>query len=111
MTTAITLIVLFAVSASLQVMPRITDENKGAAVNLATWISLTIMCLVVLIKVFSKLFRIHETINIRNLQSDDYFISVALVSVLTIISTTTDAFIRLQPWEKQLRSPSKCQRA
>lgn len=64
----------------------ITDENRGGAVNLAAWICLVIMCLFVLLKVASKLFRTHSSFKIRNLNPDDYLILAAMVIWLTIFA-------------------------
>ena len=60
----------------------INNDNLGPGANLMTWICLVFMCLAVVLKVSSKLARNHKTISIYNLQSDDYLITAAMVSML-----------------------------
>ena len=68
---------------------RITNENRGPAVNLASWLSLVTMCLITLLKVFSKLSRLSSTFRIRNLQADDYAILSAMVRYENPMHTTS----------------------
>ena len=64
----------------------ITKQNLGPGINLTNWICLVVMCLVALLKVSSKLIRNHTTIKVQSLQSDDYFVTGAMVR------TNTDTF-------------------
>ena len=69
-------------SASLPHGLQITDDDKGPAVNLAVWISLVTMCIVVIAKVFSKLLKAQDGIQAKNLQSDDFLVLAASVRLL-----------------------------
>lgn len=51
----------------------ITDEDRGPLINIATWIALVAMCIIVSVKTISKWATIH------NLQRDDFCIIVASV--------------------------------
>ena len=57
----------------------INENNKGPAVNLAIWISLVAMCIVVIAKVASRLLRTQQGVHIKNLQLDDFSILAAMV--------------------------------
>lgn len=51
----------------------ITDEDRGPIVNIATWIALVVMCIIVSMKTISRWATIHK------LQRDDFYIIVAMV--------------------------------
>lgn len=63
----------------------ITKDHLGPGINLTNWICLVVMCLVVLLKVSSKLIRNHKTVKVQSLQLDDYFISAAMVRTIPIL--------------------------
>ena len=74
---------IIASSATADSLPtglKIDHDDEGPAVNLAVWISLVTMGLVVLVKVLSKLIRVQKARRIGNLQLDDIFILAAMVS-------------------------------
>lgn len=56
---------------------RITAENRGPLINIATWILLVVMSLTTLVKIFSKWFMVHR------LQYDDIYMFVAMVKFLS----------------------------
>lgn len=60
----------------------ITADNRGGAVNLANWICTVSMCLVVLLKVVSKVVRAHPHVKIQVLNVDDYSLLFAMVRVM-----------------------------
>ena len=71
----------------------ISDDDRGPGVNLAAWISLVTMCLIVLLKVLSKLLRGSKTLQIQNLQADDYSITLAMVLFCLLIVGLATNFV------------------
>ena len=60
----------------------ISPENRGPILNIVNWIILVVMCLAVLVKVFSKWTLIHA------LRLDDFYMIAALVFSKNKISFT-----------------------
>lgn len=52
----------------------ITDEDRGPLINIATWIALVAMCIIVFMKTISRWVTIHR------LQRDDFYTIVAMVA-------------------------------
>ena len=63
---------LIAMSSPVESGTIIRAGHLGPGVNLSSCICLVIMCLVVILKVSSKLIRNHKTIEAQSLQLDDY---------------------------------------
>ena len=55
-----------------------TPDNKGAGVILATFIPMPIIAIVVILKVGSKIVKIHVV------QLDDYIVTFSMVSVVSL---------------------------
>ena len=79
MTTIASIVSSSTASISLPHGLEITDDNKGPAVNLAIWISLVTMCIVVIAKVASKLLRTQQGVHIKNRPLDDVSVLAAMV--------------------------------
>lgn len=54
----------------------VTPDNRGPLINLATWLTLVVMCLATFTKIGSKLRKIGR------LQGDDFFMFAAMVPMI-----------------------------